>query len=313
MRDVAAWLARKGREDRPAGEGPPLLDGLQLQPGTPYSRYAIPLEYLPSRDFAPRWGGSRPPIPQLESWFKAHVPAYRILIGENRASARALADIPVEFDPSILPSPSWFGVPYGPFDSVTLYTMVRKYRPQTYLEIGSGITTCFAYRAIRDVGIDTRIVSIDPEPRASIDAICTQVIRSGLETCDLSLFEDLVANDILFFDGSHRSFMNSDVTVFFIDILPRLKPGVIVHIHDILLPYDYPDSFKHWYWNEQYLLAVYMMGSMNRLIPLAPTAFICRDPECAADLAEPMLDLGSRNDGWRGGGAMWFTHTTSDV
>jgi hypothetical protein len=78
-----------------------------------------------------------------------------------------------------------------------------------------------------------------------------------------------------------------------------------------MLPYDYPDSFKHWYWNEQYLLAVYMMGNMNRLIPLAPTAFICRDQECAADLVEPMLDLGSRNDGWRGGGAMWFSHTAS--
>ena len=106
--------------------------------------------------------------------------------------------------------------------------MVRRYRPHTYLEIGSGITTCFAYRAIRDVGSDTQIVSIDPEPRTSIDAICTNVIRDGLETCHTTIFEDLVANDILF-DGSHRSFINSDVTVFFIDILPRLQPGVIVH------------------------------------------------------------------------------------
>jgi len=101
--------------------------------------------------------------------------------------------------------------------------------------------------------------------------------------------------------------MNSDVTVFFIDILPRLKPGVIVHIHDIMLPYDYPDSFKHLYWNEQYMLAVYMMGHMGRLVPLAPTAFICRDTEFAAELREPMIDLGPYNDGWLGGGAMWFT------
>ena len=281
---------------------------LQILPGTPYSRYATPIEYLPSRDFSPRWGGSRPPIAQLESWFRAHADNYHALVGDIRAAAVALAGIPLEFDAAQLPTPAWHGVPYAPFDSALLYAMVRKYAPATYLEIGSGITTCFAHRAIRDAGMATQIVSIDPEPRARIDAICDTVIRDGLETCDLSLFDQLRANDILFFDGSHRSFMNSDVTVFFIDVLPRLRPGVIVHIHDIMLPYDYPDSFKQWYWNEQYLLAVYLMGNRARLEPLAPTAFICRDPAFEAEFSQPMLDLGAYNDGWRGGGAMWFTH-----
>jgi predicted O-methyltransferase YrrM len=308
VRRAADWLARVAGEESPAREVKPPQHDLEVLPGTPYSRYATPLEYLPSRKFAPRWGASRPPIPELETWFRAHAPSYRSLISENRLSALALSGIPIEYSETNLPSPAWHGVPYAPFDSTTLYTMVRKHRPRSYVEIGSGITTCFAHRAISDACIDTRIASIDPEPRASIDAICTNVIRDSLETCDLSLFEDLVADDILFFDGSHRSFMNSDVTVFFIDILPRLKPGVIVHIHDIVLPYDYPDSFKHWYWNEQYLLAVYMMGNMRRLIRLAPTAFICRADEFVADLAEPLLNLDSLNDGWRGGGAMWFTH-----
>jgi predicted O-methyltransferase YrrM len=308
VRRLAEYTGRLTGASRPVATAEEPGRDLQMLPGTPYSRYAAPLEYLPSRDFAPRWGASRPPIPQLERWFRAHAPAYHTLIDENRTSARALADIPIEFDPSNLPSPAWHGVPYAAFDSATLYTMVRKYRPRTYLEIGSGITTCFTHRAVVDANLDTRIVSIDPEPRASIDAICANVIRDGLETCDLAIFDDLVANDIVFFDGSHRSFMNSDVTVFFIDILPRLKPGVVVHIHDIMLPYDYPDSFKHWYWNEQYLLAVYLMGNAHRLIPLGPTAFICRDQEFAAKLAEPMLDLGPYNDSWRGGGAMWFTH-----
>jgi predicted O-methyltransferase YrrM len=280
---------------------------LEILPGTPYSRYAIPVEYRPSRDFSPRWGASRPAVRQLEDWFRGHSAEYHALLREIRASAQALKAIPVEFDPARLPEPAWHGVPYAPFDAATLYTMIRTYRPETYLEIGSGITTCFTHRAIRDNGLSTRIVSIDPEPRASIDSICSSVVRSGLETCDLEVFSRLEANDVVFFDGSHRAFMNSDVTVFFIDILPRLKPGVIVHIHDIMLPYDYPDSFKHWYWNEQYMLAVYMMGHMGRLVPLAPTAFICRDTEFAAELREPMIDLGPYNDGWLGGGAMWFT------
>lgn len=55
------------------------------------------------------------------------------------------------------------------------------------------------------------------------------------------------------------------------------------------------------------MLAVYLIGHMKRLILLAPTSFICRDPEFAADLREPMIDLGQYNDGWLGGGAMWFT------
>lgn len=298
----ARRLAAQIRQLAPAAEA-----ALEILPGTPYSRYAIPVEYRPSRDFAPRWGASRPPVRALDEWFRAHAADYHALIPEIRASAQALKGIPVEFDAARLPEPAWSGVPYAPFDAATLYTMIRAHRPATYLEIGSGITTCFAHRAIRDNAMGTRIVSIDPEPRASIDAICDATIRSSLETCDLDMFARLEPNDIVFFDGSHRAFMNSDVTVFFIDVLPQLKPGVIVHIHDIALPYDYPEWARDWYWNEQYMLAVYLMGRMSQLKPLAPTAFICRDAEFAAALEAPMLDLGRYNDGWRGGGAMWFT------
>jgi hypothetical protein len=280
---------------------------VQLE-GTPYSRYAVPVDYLPSRDFRPRWGNTHPPIPALEAWFGDNVAMYMDFIAEMRTAAPMLANVPAVFTETNLPEPAWSGVPYAPFDAVALYTMIRKYKPRQYLEIGSGITTCFAHRAIRDGGLKTRIKSIDPEPRAKIDAICDDIVREGLETCDISIFDDLVAGDILFFDGSHRSFMNSDVTVFMIDILPRLKPGVIVHIHDITLPYDYPEMFRPWYWNEQYMLAVYMMGNRARISPLLPTAFICRDAAFESVHATPILDLGALNDGWRGGGAMWFTH-----
>ena len=281
----------------------------EILPGTPYSRYAIPIEYLPSRDFNPRWGSSRPPIPELNAWFAAHVAEYKAFLAEMRMAAPRLADIPLQFAHAQLPSPAWGGVPYCPFDAVALYRMIQKAKPKRYIEIGSGITTCFVYRAVKDDGLSTSITSIDPEPRGEIDAICDSVIRNSLESCDLTIFDALEADDVLFFDGSHRSFMNSDVTVFMIDILPRLKPGVIVHVHDVNLPYDYPDSFKHWYWNEQYMLAVYMMGNRHRINPLLPTAFLCRDTAFSAEMAEPFLDLGDLNPGWHGGGAMWFTHT----
>ena len=133
----------------------------------------------------------------------------------------------------------------NPIDLLTLYTFVRKYRPATYIEIGSGVTTCFTHLARQHGQLATRIVSIDPEPRLQIDAICDDVIRSGLESCDISIFETLAPNDIVFVDGSHRSFMNSDVTVFFIDVLPLLRPGVLVHLHDISLPWDYHEFFTN--------------------------------------------------------------------
>jgi len=102
--------------------------------------------------------------------------------------------------------------------------------------------------------------------------------------------------------------MNSDVTVFMIDVLPRLKPGVIVHVHDITMPLDYSDGFRHWYWNEQYLLAVYLIANRERINPLWPAAFVSGD-EAFAKEDFVLVDLGEGNPGWRGGGAMWFTHT----
>ena len=280
---------------------------LQVMPGTPYSRYALPVEYQPSRDFRPRWVTSRP-IGSINAWFSANTDRYLEFVKRMRASGDKLKRVPLEFDPENLPSPAWAGVPYCSFDAVALYTMVQYYKPKRYLEIGSGITTCWANLAIKDAGLGTKIISIDPEPRARIDAICDEIIRDGLETCDLTLFDQLEAGDILFFDGSHRSFMNSDVTVFFIDVLPRIKPGVVIHIHDIMLPYDYPESFKHWYWNEQYLLAVYLMGNRERINPLLPTAFICKDARFEQIFSPPIVDVPVDPLDWRGGGAMWFTH-----
>jgi hypothetical protein len=103
--------------------------------------------------------------------------------------------------------------------------------------------------------------------------------------------------------------MNSDVTVFFIDVLPRIRPGVIIHVHDILLPWDYPDSFKCWYWNEQYMLAVYMMNARQRIRPIFPSYFVTRSEAFKDWFATPLVELGSANSGWHGGGSMWFTHT----
>jgi len=295
-----------GRRAGESGESSADEGGLTLLEGTPYSRYAVPIEYMPSRDFRPRYGYTHPPIPALEAWFTSCAEDYRTFVRYMRTLN--ISHIALSLAETKKSKPAWTGGAIAAFDSLALYAMVRRHAPKRYLEIGSGMTTCFARQAISDTGQATKILSIDPEPRAEIDNICDEVIRDGLETCELSIFDNLEAGDIVFFDGSHRTFMNSDVTVFFIDVLPRLKPGVIVHIHDINLPYDYPEFFKKWYWNEQYMLAVYMMGNQNRIRPLLPTAFVCRSTLFEEDLRRPFVDLGSGNDSWHGGGSMWFTH-----
>lgn len=282
------------------------IKSLEVLPANPYAAYAIPVEYLPSRDFRPRWGYSQKRLHILENWFAQHKEPYRDFVRFMRSLDLSTIGISTETTPS--PKPAWVGGAIAAFDSLALYAMVLKHKPKLYLEIGSGMTTCFARQAVVDGKLGTRIMSIDPEPRAAIDAICDEVIRQPLECCDVSIFEQLNAGDILFFDGSHRAFMNSDVTVFFLDILPQLKPGVLVHIHDITLPWDYHEYFKNWYWNEQYMLAVYMMAAMERLDPVLPTAYICGSGEFESLAANPPVDLGEVNSSWAGGGSMWFTH-----
>src|ERR1019366_3993414 len=106
------------------------------------------------------------------------------------------------------------------------------------VEIGSGNSTKFVARAIADHGLETKIISIDPQPRAEIDSLCNEVMRKPLEKCNLDIFGTLGESDIVFADNSHQSFMNSDVTVFFCEVLPMLARGVTVGIHDIFLPQD---------------------------------------------------------------------------
>jgi hypothetical protein len=92
--------------------------------------------------------------------------------------------------------------------------------------------------------------------------------------------------------------MNSDVTVFFLEVLPRLKSGVLVHIHDIALPYDYPRAWRDWYYNEQYLLATALLMPQANFEVVLPNAFIAADPDLLAETAPLFNKLaGARRDG----------------
>ena len=154
-----------------------------------------------------------------------------------------------------------------------------EYNPVRYFEIGSGNSTKFARRAIKDHNLDTIITSIDPFPRAEVDIICDNIIRQPVENVNIDIFNSLKSGDILFIDGTHRLFMNSDVSTIFLDIIPNLRPGVIVHMHDIFLPFDYPSEWIQRYYSEQYMLAIYLLSGGGKIDIILPNNFISNDDE----------------------------------
>lgn len=243
-----------------------------------------------------RHGHGSPAHPRLAALLAAE--EYRLSTGALTAIAPDLATIPAKPVPDHPEAPWWDSIWLSRLDAGMLCAMLAHHRPRRLLEIGSGMSTRFARWTIGRYGLDTHLHSIDPEPRAEIDALCDLTTRSGLEEADITLFTALERGDILFFDGSHRSFQNSDVTVFFTEILPELAPGVIVHIHDIFLPYDYPPDWLGRLYNEQYLLASLLLVGQTRYDILWPGAFVADLP--AVDTALPPAFQQSR------GGSFWM-------
>ena len=136
-------------------------------------------------------------------------------------------------------------------DATMAYTTVRHFQPRTIIEVGSGHSTRFMAKAISDGGLDTRLVSVDPQPRREIDSLCDRVVREPLNENILDEFAALEPGDILFLDGSHILMPGTDVELVFTHILPLLPGGVHLHIHDMFLPAPYPVEWTWRNYNEQ--------------------------------------------------------------
>jgi hypothetical protein len=136
------------------------------------------------------------------------------------------------------------------------------------IEIGSGFSTLIAAEAaqanaLRD-GHTTEITAIEPNPRDFLlerTAQRWELIRSPVEDVPMAVFAELQANDILFIDSSHVVRIGGDVVYEYLEVIPRLAPGVLVHVHDVFFPYDYPREWvmnMHRFWTEQYLLQAFL-------------------------------------------------------
>jgi len=217
-----------------------------------------------------------------------------------------ILDIPAspatDAEPSV---PCWMNRWIHALDTVALYSFIATNKPKYYMEVGSGNSTRFARRAITDHNLDTKIVSIDPDPRRDVENICDEVIRSPVEGVNLEIFDRLGADDILFIDSSHRVLMNSDVTTMFLDVFPRLRSGVLIEIHDVMLPFDYPENWTERGYSEQYLLAAYLLAERSRFEVVLPNTFISSD-EQLKDILSPLWEREEFKNVKTGGSSFWM-------
>jgi methyltransferase family protein len=223
-----------------------------------------------------RWGYGKPPHAKLEALFCSQRGQFSALLEQMLSAKFILDEVPARTANAEMPS--WHNNFFSSLDACALVGMLHLKRPKRYLEIGSGNSTKFARFAIDRANIETDVIAIDPHPRAEIDGICDKLIRKPLEECGSIVLDEIRSGDIVFFDGSHRVFQNSDVTVFFLEILPNLPSGVTVQIHDIVLPEDYPPEWHTRLYSEQYLLAAMLLVKEPPFRTLLPNCFACLDP-----------------------------------
>ena len=196
---------------------------------------------------------------------------------------------------------------YSWLDSRTLFVMLREYRPARMIEIGSG------FSSLLTADVNARFLEgkldftcIEPYPSdflLSPVSGLTRMLPKKVQEVPLEAFEALNDGDFLFIDSSHVSKTGSDVNYIYFEILPRLKPGVVIHIHDMFLPFDYP---KEWVfeggrsWNEQYLVRALLMYSTAFKV-----VFACR----YATFRYPELLRTALKGKFFGGAGLWLRKT----
>ena len=193
----------------------------------------------------------------LESRFEAALPLMSRTLDDIDTAAQALAAL--DGPP---PTPRWTQSWFPRLDGAAAYAICKRYAPNRIIEVGSGHSTRMLSHA---TGGTAQITCIDPQPRADIAALELQLHRRVLEEADAGLFASLEAGDIAFFDSSHLLWPGSDVDMIYNRILPVLKPGVLIHIHDILLPDPYPEDWAWRGYTEQNGLSGWLYGGADIL------------------------------------------------
>ena len=254
--------------------------------------------------FEPRYGHGKPAHQELYAIINTHRAEYEGFLKQTLQFKESIQRIK-QTVPSDNNVPFWNNGFLPGLDIIMLYSMLAQKKPRKYIEVGSGNSTKVAYKAKQENKLQTEIISIDPFPRAEIDHLADKIIRKPFESIDYEFLFELEENDILFIDNSHRILPNSDSMVFFLEILPKLKKGVIVHIHDVYLPYDYPQFMCDRFYTEQYGLAIYLLANSEKYKPLMPNYFVYEDKDLS-QILNPVWDHDNLAGVERHGGSFWL-------
>jgi predicted O-methyltransferase YrrM len=192
-------------------------------------------------------------------------------------------------------------------DACAYYGVVRTRQPRRVVEVGGGWSTIFLAHALARNDEPATVTVIEPEPDPRLLARVPKdwdVQKSLLQFADLTAFERLQAGDVCFYDGSHVARTGSDVNWFFFEVLPRLAPGVLIHVHDIYWPDDYHDQWVYGdglSWNEQYVLQAFLMHNQAYRVRLA-NHLLCR---------LRAQDVRAIYPAWPDGGSVWLEKTAT--
>ena len=255
--------------------------------------------------FKPRYGHGMPAHPELYKIIDGNRETYMKLLRKAltyKKNIWTIRDVKTETEQAL---PRWNNGYLPALDMIGIYTMLSRFKPKRYVEIGSGHSTRVVHKAILEQELSTEFISIDPKPRTEIDQLPNRIIRKPFENNDFDIVNELNEKDILFVDNSHRILPNSDALVFFLEILPRLKRGVIVHIHDIYLPHDYPQFMCDRFYSEQYGLACYLLANPDKYETILPNYYISEDKELS-ELIEPIWNHENLKDIERHGSSYWI-------
>jgi predicted O-methyltransferase YrrM len=197
-------------------------------------------------------------------------------------------------------TPNWSSSFLSRLDAACIYSAVAHFKPERIVEIGSGNSTMFMSRAIVDHGLGTKMRCIDPQPRIDIDKLPVTIDRRVLSLEDVAEIATLNAGDILFVDSSHILQPDFDVDIILNRIMPRLAPGVLVHFHDIFLPFPYPTSWKAYRFSEQNGLISWLLN--GAVEPIFSAHFVWREMQAELNSVSKAFPLNTAANG----GSLWL-------
>lgn len=165
---------------------------------------------------------------------------------------------------------------YFPSPDAELYAaMIARERPHRIVEVGSGFSTLVARHAIDHAALECELCVVDPEPRIDVGDAADRVLRLRVEESGLGSDEEgelppVGPGTLLFIDSSHVTEARGDGPVLYCRLLPSLPAGVLVHVHDVYIPYDYPAVYVRWGYTEQYLLHALLAGNPRLEVVCVP-------------------------------------------